>query len=554
MKNNFRIDKTALRLTLRYGREGEKKVRLKGNWPRGDSLSELPPFSLVLQEQKDILAGRLSCEEESYLRSLTLRFRLKFKGGQTCLTTGMPQAPYLCFGDSRSDESFVVARKAPFRQNIRFGFNRRRQIVTIQWQFNRLLSPGTPVALDAVYLRTGKRRDLLTRLVGDISRAVPFEYGKSRRTLWIPPGENGRSMRLKNLEENLSVLERNKLFYDQIRLEGLHPVQGDWQRIHQEFQGKIGFLNRRIEHNGMSPCLAFAPLAVSPEAPVFREHPDWLLESLRGGPLPLLDITRPEVRDHLKQVLETFRHQWGFRNFHLKGLDRLEQPHLRGNSSVEAGQLIRKTLHFFRENIGRGEGLTTEGVAYLAGTGWIDGYDTVPSAEERVKPPELFNRVVKAGLQNGALEKKLWINNPGIYPFGEEAERLPLQIRESLRQLILITGGTLSFSADHCLLGDPGAREIKRTIAAFRPFCEGDVIPLGYAGTKQPALLYNTIGRLGVFNLSKKTQSISLDLAELKETIGAARGSGPIEEGSTSMNTGTLDLILPPYGARIFRF
>ena len=89
---------------------------------------------------------------------------------------------------------------------------------------------------------------------------------------------------------------------------------------------------------------------------------------------------------------------------------------------------------------------------------------------------------------------------------------------------------------------------------AFRPFCEGELIPLSYSGQKKPALVFNTIGRLGVFNLSRKKQTISLDLSEIQQQIGMMRSTTFIKEGNTGMRTGTLDLILPPYGSRIFHF
>ena len=65
----------------------------------------------------------------------------------------------------------------------------------------------------------------------------------------------------------------------------------------------------------MVPCLAFSPLNVSAGSEIYRKHPDWLAESLKGDPLLFLDITNSEVRDYLKDVLKTFRTQWDLKVF-----------------------------------------------------------------------------------------------------------------------------------------------------------------------------------------------------------------------------------------------
>ena len=179
---------------------------------------------------------------------------------------------------------------------------------------------------------------------------------------------------------------------------------------------------------------------------------------------------------------------------------------------------------------------------------------TVPVKIAELKYTDFFNQVLNRGFQNAAFQRKLWLNEPGLYPLGSQARNLPVQIRESIRQLILITGGILPLRIDHSSLDNEELQNIRHTLEAFRPFCEGDLIPLSYTGKKKPALIFNTIGRLGVFNLSRKKQTISLDLSDIQKQIGMVRSATFIKEGKTGMKTGTLDLILPPYGSRIFHF
>ena len=541
---------------MKYGTERERTTRISCPWPKGNSISniDIPPFNLLLNGLKDTLNGQLLTREQEFVRTLTLRFHLKEKQKRNHVHSGLPESPYLAIYDMESDESAIIARKLPYKQILVFSHKPGRRQIKIKWTFNCLLTPENPITLDKVYIRTGPKKELLNRLTSDISKKDPLNFEKSERVVWSLPYEFNRGIRFKTVESNLAIMEQEKLFYDQVRLDGLHPVEGDLLNVHKDFRGKMGFLTRRIEHSGMVPCLAFSPLNTSRDSEIYRQHPEWLAESLKGDPLPFLDITNPEVRSYLEDVMETFRNQWGFKGFHLKGLSCLDQAHFRKNNSIETGLLLTKTLHFFKEIIGKNETLSCEGIPCLPGFGFVTSLTTVPGNAAELKYTEFFNQVLGRGLQNAAFQRRLWLNEPGFYPLGSQAKNLPVQIRESIRQLILITGGILPLRIDHSSLDTEELENIRHTMDAFRPFCKGDLIPLSYTGKKTPALIFNTIGRLGVFNLSRKRQTISLDLSDIQKQIGMVRSATFIKEGKTGMKTGTLDLILPPYGSRIFHF
>lgn len=557
MKNNFRIDKKKIRLILRYGADHERKVTYTGPWPRSSTAAtiNLPPVSLLFNGQKGTMTGQIMTQEEIYIRSITLRFLLKGKNHKNTCISNLENSPFLAINNLLTDEAFIIARKLPVKQNVHFHYYPRRNTMEVCWDFNCLLPTEKSMILDKVSIRIGNQKELLSRLVKDISLKNPLNLENGERIVWTAPRDSDGILRLKTLENNLAILEEEKLFYDQVRLDGLHLREGDLLNIRKDFQGKIGFITRRIEHNGMVPCLAFSPLSLSPESEIFRRHPEWCLSSLKGDPLPLLDITQAKVREYLKSVLETFRTQWGFKSYHLRGLSDLASPHFRYNNHIESGHLLSKTLQFFRENMGKDGTLSAEGIPDLTGCGYIDSLSTSYGQElQKQKAPELFYNVLGRGIQNAGFQKKLWINDPGIYPMGKYAEALPVQIRESIRQLILITGGILSIHVNHCELDTDKLKNLKNIFETFRPFCRGELISLSYTERRKPAVIYNTTGHLGVFNLSKKTQSVSLDLSLLREKTGSGKSGTFIKEGKTGMKTGTLDLILPPYGSRVFRF
>ena len=556
MINGFGIDKSKIHISVKFGAEREKRTRLSSVWPKRSSpvSLEIAPFTLHLAIINDVIAGQIRCEEDQYLRSLKIQINFKKNKKHNYYTTGDPQSPFISLKDDQSNVSLIAGRKNPLHQNIFFIINIKKGLITIEWQFNRVLHKDSIAELDHVYLRMGDMKELLTKLTNDISRKYSHLFQDWNRTIWtISPATASGALSVKKLEENLTVLENAKLFYQQIRLEGIFQKEGDWSGLSSDFSSRIGTITRRIEHNGMTPCLVFSPLNVSPESDVYKRHPEWLMRNLRDDLLPLLDISNSEVRNYLRECIKTIRNQWGFKALHLKGLSSLQQPLLKKDNTLTSGDLQRETLQFFKENMGKSESLSTEGIPQLPGSGSIKVFDTFPNHLEKKKPAEAFKQVVVKGIQNAPLQKSLWIGNPGLFPCGSWREKLPLQIRESMRQMILLSGGVLMIKVDHTELEEKEIEELKSTFETFDSFSRGKLYLIKDSGLKDPAILYNTAGKLGVFNLSGKTRSINLDLQNLRDVIGEKTGTY-IKEGNTGMQTGELDLILPPHGSRIFNF
>ena len=82
---------------------------------------------------------------------------------------------------------------------------------------------------------------------------------------------------------------------------------GDWEVDPQVWPEGLGPLVDHVRGLGMGFGLWFEPEMVNPDSDLFRAHPDWILAPGEREPLmhrsqQVLDLSRPEVRDHL------FRH------------------------------------------------------------------------------------------------------------------------------------------------------------------------------------------------------------------------------------------------------
>ena len=83
---------------------------------------------------------------------------------------------------------------------------------------------------------------------------------------------------------------------------------GDWWVDEQVWPGGLHGLVDHVRRRGLEFGLWIEPEMVNPDSELYRAHPDWILST--GGRRPplqrhqlVLDLTRPEVRDHLRDQI-----------------------------------------------------------------------------------------------------------------------------------------------------------------------------------------------------------------------------------------------------------
>jgi alpha-galactosidase len=149
---------------------------------------------------------------------------------------------------------------------------------------------------------------------------------------------------LENLSGNDNLIDRcyikkNKPTVFQVD-DGWERGVGDWRTDEKRFSRGMAEIARRIEDAGFIPGIWLAPFLVTRFAPLFTEHPEWLLKDARGKSVVAgwnpgwgytfycLDLSRPEVMDYLYALFDRVVNEWGFR--YLK-LDFLYAGMLRGD-------------------------------------------------------------------------------------------------------------------------------------------------------------------------------------------------------------------------------
>jgi hypothetical protein len=81
-----------------------------------------------------------------------------------------------------------------------------------------------------------------------------------------------------------------------------------------------------IRSAGLTAGIWFMPFAGTFNDPWFKDHQDWFTKGPEGKPFDLpwggtcLDITRPDVREYIRGMVNTIANDWGYRYFKLDGL------------------------------------------------------------------------------------------------------------------------------------------------------------------------------------------------------------------------------------------
>ena len=133
------------------------------------------------------------------------------------------------------------------------------------------------------------------------------------------------------LMENLRHLSAPEPLVEFFQLDdGYQRGLGDWLRTNARLPGGLQDYASRVRERGLKPGLWLAPFSISKKAPLFREHPEWLVRKPGGGPLLAgvigglrtlrpyyaLDTTHPDALDWLRELFGQLV-DWGFELFKL---------------------------------------------------------------------------------------------------------------------------------------------------------------------------------------------------------------------------------------------
>lgn len=188
------------------------------------------------------------------------------------------------------------------------------------------VAPGGTLESETLYISVGEDRPLVG--LDRFGKAQAVVNGVRDARPFMPHGWDSWSTKYHHnineavILENLDAADRQLKRYGWTHFAldaGWERGLGDWEAHPERFPNGMKAMADEIHRRGMTASLWINPFAVSPNAPVAREHPEWLLRPapglgrmLVGGDKLLLDVTRPEVRDHVAGIARRITSEWGY--------------------------------------------------------------------------------------------------------------------------------------------------------------------------------------------------------------------------------------------------
>jgi hypothetical protein len=238
--------------------------------------------------------------------------------------------------------------------------------------------------------------------------------------------------------------------------DGWQVRTGDWQVNPERFpdhggQNGIAWLMARAHGMGFLTGLWMATFNAALDAQIVQDHPDWFCDQMLAGLLGqeeiTLDLSNPEVRNYLTDLMATLR-EWGIDwlklDFAYRAL--LSQSRQWYDGDLTRGAYYRLGVETLRQALGDDVFLLNVAVVGF-NLGLVDGLrltlDTMPAwegeSDDPYSPIAIFdNQGLKPMYRDSArryyLHGRTWINHPDLIFFRAHAnpEIPPLTLNESL--------------------------------------------------------------------------------------------------------------------------
>ncbi len=251
--------------------------------------------------------------------------------------------------------------------------------------FERTVGPGETVACSPFVALTGTDGTDLLAEYGKLWREQSAPSRKPLRIGWNSWDHRAGAVTRASIDENLAA--GRQLFGDALDVfcidEGYEVQWGNWD-ANAKFPEGLADYCRHVKACGGTPGIWTAPLLANTYNPLYFEHPDWfacradgqvVIESFSYGPMAFLDVTKPEVIEHLRGVFRRLK-EAGFAYFKVDFSHCILKATRFADPSVGRAALIRRAFAAIRESIGDDAYLLSCGSPFESVHGLVDAVRT----------------------------------------------------------------------------------------------------------------------------------------------------------------------------------
>ncbi|MFP4374415.1 MAG: glycoside hydrolase family 36 protein [Spirochaetaceae bacterium] len=464
---------------------------------------------------------------------------------------------YALVTDRSTGESFLVGQDAPFDQFFYIKLNlyrhgSKQSYFELTYDFGRkLIPPGRTVTLSAIIIARGTTHGLQHRYFRELRRTaaprVPAESVHGWSSWYYYYTRITPEIITRNIEAARRARDEHGARIDFIQIDdGYEEAVGDWLRLRRDFDGEMRRLADTIREAGFRPGLWIAPFVASRRSELLRIHPEYALRDEYGSPIVAgfnffwrgrlyygLDVTNPRFEEYMRRVIRTLVGEWGYP--YLK-CDFLFGACLRGGThhdlELSRAEVLRRGMALIREEA---EAATRDdvflvgcGMPLVAGIGTVDAMRVGPDTGGYwiEKKGALLRTGAMVGVRNAVrnsvlrapMHRALWLNDPDCLMLRTAGTKLTPAQRRSQINALALTGGLLLYSDDFTRLKAETLSEIT-TIQRIAGACfNGRLLPWDMMERELPAVLVNTAGYLGVFNMGPKHgRTVNVPLSAIRE-------------------------------------
>lgn len=455
---------------------------------------------------------------------------------------------YSTIMNMENKETMLVGQLPPFNQFfyiiLNISKNRKESFFELIYDFGRqLLEPGIEVQLDGIVFMKGSRRDVEQNYFHKIREKTEYKAPDKNLRGWCSWYQYYDKITPEILYRNIKAIKDQNLNFDFFQIDdGYQRAVGDWLEQRPVFDGKMKELTLAIKEAGMKPGIWLAPFSAAGKSELFKMHPEYILKDESGKPIKAsynpfwkcyyygVDVSHPRYGDYLRDVIETYVHDWGFE--YLK-CDFLFTACLRGavhhDLTHSRASILKSGMEIVRETAGPDTKIIGCGMPLSAGIGYVDAMRVGPDTGDYwINPTAGFVRTgcmfgVRNSVRNfmvrSPMHKRLWLNDPDCIMIRDKGTGLTPGERLAQMDAIALSGGILMYSDDFSTLSAMAVKDMKLIEEVSTKCYSGQAIAIDVMEQEMPEIYFNTSGYVGLFNFYGGKKTRQFNLLPLKDYI-----------------------------------
>jgi alpha-galactosidase len=323
--------------------------------------------------------------------------------------------------------------------------------------------------------------------------------------------------------------------------DGYQKQVGDWFDLKETFPDGLQGISKHIRETGLKPGIWLAPFITKRKSQTGKAKKHWILRNKWGLPVNagflwdsfpyVLDVTHPEVLEHIQKLLERMTQVMRYEYLKLDFLYAGALPGRRFNPKLTRAQSLYQALHMIRHTVGDDVELLGCGIPLGSGIGIFDhmriGPDVAPKwnpsyrgikkiLEHDMGLPACRNAILTT-INRLPMHKRWWTNDPDCLLLRTKESNLSEAEVQTLASVIAMSGGAMMLS-DH--LPELGKERIGWLYKLLPPLPQA-ARAVDWFDTSYPSKLimdlenpFDSWHLICLINWADSEQDLSLDLAD----------------------------------------